>query len=152
MHIKIGEYQFRYVCAIEPERNLDGSAKQYMPQARYRNKNNLPLNKYGKGPFCKFRIPNNYTVGGVYAIVVENKLKYIGECLNFSSRYNMGYGIISPRNCFKGGQETNCRINNLIYDAAHTGRKISLWFLQTKDYKAVENSLRESIEPEWNRI
>ena len=152
MHIKIGEYQFKYICAIEPERNSDGSAKQYMPQPKYKNKNKLPLNKYGKGPFCKFRIPDNHMVSGVYAIAVENKVKYIGECLNLSLRYNMGYGLISPRNCFKGGQETNCRLNNLIYKAANAGHKISLWFLQTEEYKAVENKLRVSVAPKWNRI
>jgi hypothetical protein len=64
----------------------------------------------------------------------------------------MGYGIISPRNCFKGGQETNCRVNNLVYEAASAGLKISLWFLQTGDYKAVESKLRATMEPEWNRI
>ena len=150
--MKIGAYEFNQICTIEPEQNSNGMIKQYMPQSRYKNKNKLPLNRYGKGPFCKFRIPNNYTVSGVYAIVVENKVKYIGECLNLSLRYNMGYGIISPRNCFKGGQETNCRVNNLIYYVANTGRKISLWFLQSKDYKAVENMLRANMEPEWNKI
>lgn len=150
--MKIGVYEFNQICTIEPERNPDGSVKQYMPQSRYKNRKNLPLNMYGKGPFGKFRIPNNYNVSGVYAVVVEGELKYIGECLNLSSRYNMGYGIISPRNCFVGGQETNCRLNNLIYQTANAGRKISLWFMQTKDYKAIERKLRASDPPEWNRI
>jgi len=152
MHIKLGEYQFRYICAIQPERNADGLVKQYMPQSRYKNKNKWPLNKYGNGPFCKFRIPNNYNVSGVYAVFVEGELKYIGECLNLSSRFNMGYGIISPRNCFAGGQETNCRLNNLIYQAANAGRKISLWFIQTEDYKTIERKLLVFDPPEWNRI
>jgi len=64
----------------------------------------------------------------------------------------MGYGIISPRNYFAGGQETNCRINNLIYQAAKAGRRISLWFVNTKDYKGIERELRASDPPEWNRI
>ncbi len=90
MHIKIDDYEFRYICTIEPERNVDSSVKRYMSQSRYENKNNLPLNRYGKGPFCKFRIPSNYPLSGVYAIVVKDKLKYIGECLNVSLWYNMG--------------------------------------------------------------
>ncbi len=151
-YMKIGAFEFRYICAIDPEGNLDGSVKQYMPQSRYKNKNNLPLNSYGKGPFCRFKIPNGHKVSGVYAVVVEGELKYIGECLNLSSRYNMGYGIISPRNCYVGGQETNCRLNNLIYQAADAGRKISLWFIPTKDYKAIESKLRISEQAEWNRI
>ena len=152
MCMKIGAYEFNQICAIEPKRNLDGAVKPYMPQSRYKNRNILPLNKYGEGPFCRFKIPNNCNVSGVYAVVVECELKYIGECLNLSSRYNMGYGIISPRNCFVGGQETNCRLNNLIYQAANAGHKISLWFIQTEEYKAVEGKLRMSEQPEWNRI
>jgi hypothetical protein len=91
-------------------------------------------------------------VSGVYAIVIGKKVKYIGECSNLSVRYNTGYGIISPRKCFKGGQETNCRINKLICRAAKTNHKISLWFLKTKNYKAIEKQLRTYIEPEWNKI
>lgn len=150
--MKIGAYKFNYICAIEPERNLDGTVKSYKPQTRYENKKNVPLNKYGEGPFCKFKIPSNPNVSGVYAVRVEGELRYIGECLNLSSRFNMGYGIISPRNCFKGGQETNCRINNLIYKAAKADYKIVLWFIQTKVYKAIEGELRMSQQPEWNRI
>jgi len=152
MCIKIGTYKFKPVCTIKPARNPDGELKQYMPQSRYNNKNHLPLNRYGKEPFCKFKIPNVNNESGVYAVVVDGEIKYIGECLNLSSRYNMGYGIISPRNCFVGGQETNCRLNNLIYQAANARRKISLWFMQTEDYKAVERKLLESVSPEWNRI
>jgi hypothetical protein len=114
MYVKLGEYQFIYICTIEPERNADGSVKQCMLQSRYKDKCNWPLNKYGKVPFCKFRIPNNYNVSSVYAVVVEGELKYIGECLNLSSRFNTGYGIISFRNCYVGGHETYCRLNNLI--------------------------------------
>jgi len=151
--MKINSYQFKWLYTIEPKRDSNnGQIKQFMPQSRYRNIKKLPLNKYGEGPFCRFKIPNNYNVSGVYAISVENKIKYIGECLNLSSRYNMGYGIISPRNCFSDGQETNCRINNLIYKTANSGSRISLWFLQTENYKAIESKIRESEQFEWNRI
>jgi hypothetical protein len=63
----------------------------------------------------------------------------------------MGYGNISPRNCFKGGQETNCRINNLIYETAKEGVSISLWFLNTQDHKSVEGELLMDKGPDWNR-
>jgi hypothetical protein len=109
--MKVWQYEFAQVCDIEPLRENDGSVRALKPQSRYKNNNALPLNKYGKGPFCKFTIPKGYKVSGVYAIVVNQELKYIGECVNLSSRFNVGYGNISPRNCFKGGQETNCRIN-----------------------------------------
>jgi hypothetical protein len=62
------------------------------------------------------------------------------------------YGNISPRNCFRGGQETNCRLNNLVYLAAAAGEKISLWFFPTADYKAMEDALRATLKLAWNRI
>lgn len=149
--MKIGRYEFERVCAIEPEKNLDGSIKEFMPQSRYHIGRDIPLNRYGGGPYCKFKIPNDRNLCGVYAMVVEDQVKYIGECENLSSRYNMGYGNISPRNCFVGGQETNCRLNNLIFLKASVGAKLSLWFLPTDEYKAIEQELRNSERPEWNR-
>lgn len=151
MRIKIGRYEFDRVCAIEPEKNPDGSIKEFMPQSRYHNGGDVPLNRYGGGPFCKFKIHNDRNFCGVYAVVVEDQVKYIGECANLSSRYNMGYGNISPRNCFVGGQETNCRLNNLIFLKASVGAKLSLWFFPTDEYKAIEQELRNSERPEWNR-
>jgi len=150
--LKIGRYHFGYVCEILPTRNEDGSVKEFMPQGRYENIKGLPLNKYGAGPYCEFNIPTNYNYSGVYALLVDGEVKYIGECQNLSSRYNMGYCNISPRNCFIGGQETNCRINNLILGAARKGRAISLWFMPTEKYKKVEQELRELLGPEWNRV
>ena len=87
-----------------------------------------------------------------HAFRIRTELRYIGECANLSKRFNMGYGNISPKNCFKGGQETNCRLNNLLYTAALAGGCISLWFLQTANYKSVEAQLRRALNPPWNRI
>jgi len=133
-------------------KNDAGELEELFPQDRYVNDRNLPLNNYGAGPFCKFKIPNSLNVPGVYAIVVGGDVDYIGECQNLSSRYNMGYGNISPRNCYMGGQETNCRINNLILSAARSGVRISLWFLETERYKEIESELRGSIKLKWNRF
>ena len=112
----------------------------------------LPLNRYGKGPFCKFIIPRNIECCGVYALVVNGKVEYIGECAGLSSRFNRGYGNISPRNCFVGGQETNCRINNLVLQQIKAGLDVSVWFLATHEYKSVERELRESLPLSWNLV
>lgn len=149
--MKIGQHEFERVSAIELEMKSDGSIREFMPQSRYRNAKNLRLNHYGGGPFCKFKIPNGHNYCGVYAVVAGGIVKYIGECENLSARFNMGYGNISPRNCFVGGQETNCRLNNLILGAAKQGATLSLWFLRTDDYEAIELDLRNSERPEWNR-
>jgi len=148
----IGRYQFSKVCDIEPLRNSAGEILELLPQERYENVQKLPLNNYGTGPYCKFKIPRNINDSGVYAIVVDDDVKYIGECVNLSSRYNMGYGNISPRNCFVGGQETNCRINNLILSAAVSGKNISLCFLKADNYKSIEAELRCQVHLDWNRV
>jgi hypothetical protein len=123
-----------------------------MPQQRYQNARALPLNRYGSGPFCKFRISNRFQVSGVYVLTVDGAPQYVGECANLSARFNAGYGNISPKNCFKGGQETNCRLNNRLHAALLAGQRISLWFFQTVEYKSIEATLRRTLNPTWNRI
>lgn len=143
-------YKFDWVCRINPETSDDGGIHKLYPQSRYVNKRNLALNQYGEGPFCRFRIPKNFRRSGVYAILVDDVLQYIGECVNLSGRYNVGYGNISPRNCFKGGQETNCRINNQIFQSSSQSKRIDLYFMNTDDFKAIEKILRKK-NPPWNR-
>jgi len=150
--LRIGEYDFRFICMIELERQADGTIREYMPQTKYDNPAAVALNRYGRGPFCKFQIPRNIQIAGVYALVVGDDVRYIGECTALSSRYNMGYGNISPRNCFVGGQETNCRINNLVLQDVKSGLNVSLWFFETDEYKSVERKLRESVSLDWNRV
>ena len=123
-----------------------------MPQGRYENARNLPLNRYGAGLHCKFKIATRIRASGVYVLTVDGEVGYVGECANLSARFNAGYGNISPKNCFKGGQETNCRLNNLVYTAAKAGGRISLWFFPTADYKSVEALLRTILNPAWNRV
>jgi hypothetical protein len=151
MGMHIDRFEFQFVCYLEPEIGSEGAAVPLMPQHRYANAKNLPINPYGVGPFCKFRIPRHFNTRGVYALVVEGSIKYIGECINLSSRYNSGYGNISPRNCFKGGQETNCRLNARIYAEALCGRRVELWFHATGEHKRLENHLLAFSSYEWNR-
>jgi hypothetical protein len=146
-----GRYSFVRVCSIEPDRNPAGEIQQYMPQARYEKRNVVPLNAYGEGPFCGFRIPNNLRHEGVYVLTVDGAPRYVGECVNLSSRYNTGYGNISPKNCYEGGQPTNCRVNTLVYEAAKEDTLIELWFLETPKRKAIEDELIQRLNPAWNR-
>ena len=150
--IRLGEYDFHFICDIEPDQNSDGTVETVMPQSRYKNAGSLSLNRYGNGPFCRFRIPNKTKTAGVYAIIVAEQVKYIGECKKLSARYNAGYGNISPRNCFVGGQQTNCRINNLVLNEFVKLRSsITLWFFETDDYKRIEAELLQQFRPLWNR-
>ena len=149
---RIGKYEFRYISAIDPEREADGAIREIISQASYDNSAQLPLNRYGKGAFCKFKIPRNIEIAGVYALCANGDVRYIGECVGLSSRYNMGYGNISPRNCFVGGQETNCRINSLVLQEIKGREDVSLWFYATEEYKTIERELRESLSLRWNRV
>lgn len=151
MILQVGGYPFTYICEIQPEKDTAGSVRAYLPQSRYRSAEHLALNKYGQGPFCRFKIPNHHHQRGVYALVSNNVVMYVGECVDLSRRYNMGYGIISPRNCFVGGQETNCRINHLIFQITQDGKVLSLWFYPTPNHKDIESKLLGSIHTQWNR-
>jgi hypothetical protein len=122
-----------------------------MPQLRYRDAKKLRLNRYGGGPFCRFHVPSTFPVPGVYALAVSGEVCYIGECDNLSRRFGpSGYGAIQPRNCFVGGQSTNCKINNLVLRSANAGRITDLWFYQTADRKQVEAKLISQLQPPWN--
>jgi len=150
--IKINDWKFENVCQIIPKIDPDGNSEKFFPQTRYENKKNLPLNKYGKGPFCKFSIDREYAgKSGVYIISTNGHIQYVGECDDFHSRFSTGYGNISPRNCFEGGQLTNCRINSEILKSHTSHEKVQLYFFETEDRYTIENSLILNLNPPWNK-
>lgn len=60
----------------------------------------------------------------------------------------MGYSSISPRNCYVGGQSTNCKMNKMVLSLFEQGKRVSLYFNITTDYKRVELELiREVVTP-----
>jgi len=145
-------YEFQFVEEIQPERDEEGRIKIYLPQQSYKDANQTNVHKHGWGPFCKFRILREWEgLTGVYLYLVEGKVKYVGEAKDFGKRVNAGYGIISPRNCFKGGQITNCRINNRIFKAFRNRKEIELYFYETDERRRLEKKLIEKIRTEWNR-
>ncbi len=146
----VGGYAAEYIYEIRPERTQDGKLLLYEPQGRYKNRRGLALHRDGMGSFCKFRIPPDLPHEGVYVLIANGAVCYIGECIHLSQRFNMGYGQISPRNCFVGGQSTNCRINRHILQAAERGEKIELWFVKTETRATVESDLISRLGPAWN--
>ena len=137
-----GALSAAYICQILPERNSDGTVVECAPHGLYQNRKGLVLHKDGPGPFCKFR--------GVYIVTRNGNACYVGECVHLSKRFNMGYGQISPRNCFVGGQSTNCRLNRRVLEAASRGETVELWFVATENRESVEFSLISTLRPEWN--
>ena len=62
----------------------------------------------------------------------------------------MGYGNISPKNCFVGGQRTNYKMNKVVLQMYSENKKIDIYFFETKSYKKVEEDLLLSIETPYN--
>lgn len=162
---KIRGLHFQFICHIRLERDQDGNILQEQPASRYHNLSNLPLNAYGNGPFCRFRITRvgqssrTLDMLGVYAILDENNdIMYIGKCTGFTSalrrRFNAGYGRIQPRNCYKRGQSTNCRVNNLVLQTIKKGKALTLFFHETQDGKEAKHLearlVRLGDKPPWN--
>ena len=146
----IGGYRFRLICFINPARDETGAPLTFLPQSRYRNSRGLKHHSYGHGPFCQFRIPSNLPLEGVYALLIGNSVCYVGECIQLSKRFNMGYGQISPRNCFDRGQPTNCKVNQLVLEAGTKGEQVQLWFLETLHRTPIESELIRMFNPPWN--
>lgn len=150
-NVLVCDFSFEHICDIAPDKEIEGNIKAFYPQNQYDNPNDLLLHKYGIGPFCKFSIPRELRRKGVYLIKIDGDIKYVGECENLASRFNTGYGNISPRNCYAGGQTTNCRINNEIYNHSLNTNNIKLYFYETTNRFEVEWELINTLNPSWNK-
>jgi hypothetical protein len=144
-----GNYQFNFIQELVPECDAGGNVIKYYPQNDYNNKKGLPLTAHGKGAFCKFSIKAG-AWSGVYIWVVDGQIIYIGETAGLMQRFNMGYGHISPRNCYKGGQSTNCKMNKVVLSYYEQGKTICLYFHTTADYKQIERKLLKTISTPCN--
>lgn len=142
-------HDFFFIQTLVPERELNGRVKQYYPQEAYENKGELPLLDVGEGPFCRFSVQAG-AWSGVYLWVADGEILYIGETVNLANRFNVGYGHISPRNCYAGGLSTNCRMNQVVLDYFERGRIIALFFCPTADHKALERELLAKRHTKFN--
>lgn len=139
---RIGQYSFEFVESIVPQ-EIDGEIVLYSPQEKLKDQSER-LHKYGEGYFCKFKI-SKCNCPGVYIWVVDSNVIYIGETQSLSNRINNGYGNISPRNCYDGGQTTNCKMNKVVIDWHRVGKKIDIYFLETNDHKKIEKECLKVI-------
>ena len=140
-------YTFTFIQELIPECDADGYIKEYQPQAGYIKEKSL--NTHGSGSFCRFTIhAGNWP--GVYLWVVDSEIIYIGETAALARRFNTGYGVIEPVNCFVGGQSTNCKMNKVVLEQAKKGRYVKLYFYGTDNYKKVELELLGIIKTKYN--
>lgn len=131
--------------------NKDGNLF-YLPQKNYNNKKHYPyINDIDETTvFCKFK-PNLPKIKGVYLWVDdEDEIIYIGEGENLYSRFNNGYGNISPRNCYKGGQSTNVKMNRVVLSYFNNNRTINIYICETNEHKNVESKLLSLIKTQYN--
>lgn len=148
--IRLESYDFVLVAPLMPERETTGAIRELGPQGLYAKAASVALHKHGQGAFCKFRISVPRGLVGVYALTVNGEVRYIGECEDLGKRFNAGYGNISPKNCYVGGQPTNCKINRRVLDVSKMGGRVDLYFHPTMQRKMVEAQLIATCSPPWN--
>ena len=150
--LTLGGRTFRHVARISPEAGPDGKPLEDMPQRRYHAAASTPLNRHGHGPFCRFSVAGLPAAAGVYALTVAQRLAYVGIATkSLRERWGpRGYAEIHPRNCFRGGQSTNCKVNHAILEAAQRGLTIRLWIHQTGSPRPLEERLIAELTPLWN--
>ena len=143
---------FRHAARISPEATPDGKPVEHMPQSRYRHADSTPLNLHGDGPFCRFSVAGLPAASGVYAVTVEGKLVYVGVAKkSLRERWGpRGPAHIHPKNCFKGGQSTNCKVNHAILLAARKELAIDLWTQLAEEPRPIERRLIAKLAPRWN--
>lgn len=111
------------------------------------------LNRHGDETYSIFLLKNleHHLLRGVYCFYLDGELKYIGRCRDMMKKcINNGYGKITPTNCFKHGQSTNCKVNALI---TKYGQRVTLKLIPMKSIKKIEKlekRLIRILKPEWN--
>jgi hypothetical protein len=136
---------------LQVECDPSGRPLTDLPHLRFDGPKNLRLNPHGRGPFCRLHVESPSRSAGVYAITVERKVMYVGKCVDFAERFGpRGYGAIQPRNCFEGGQSTNCFVNHAVLESVRSRRAVGVWFRETADGPAIEARMIAALQPPWN--
>jgi 5-methylcytosine-specific restriction protein A len=143
-----GDICFQRVVDVQLETDSAGRVVEYTPAMPVE----APLNRHAAGPFCRFRIGQLPASSGVYAIVVDEDLKYIGCCVDLARRFGSGgYGVIHERNLHSDGQSANCKINSRVLSETKAGRAITVFFHESEDrYREIEAKLISILVPPWN--
>ncbi len=143
----IGDREFWLVGSPQIQRDAHGHFHEYIPEMPEGQR----ANRYAAGPFCKFGLPAAPRAPGVYAVLVDEQLKYIGRCEDLAKRFgSSGYGSISQRNLHDDGQSTNCKLNARVLATAQQGQLMQVWFHSTPDFVELEQQLIGALLPEWN--
>ena len=150
--MRLLDWKFALAGPVEAERAASGSLVIYTAWERFANTKGLALNKWGAGPFVRLRPPPLPRTPGVYAVTERDQVKYVGIAkASLYTRWGRGgYSVIDPRNCYVGGQSTNCHLNHLIGDALGDGRSLDLWIHMDPEPRPIELTLIRALRPPWN--
>jgi len=111
------------------------------------------LNEYGDNTYCDFAVAEPSKPKGLYCFVIGDGVRYIGRSHDpFEKRFNQGYGHLSPKNCYRDGQATNCHLNSLI---AQHWAQIACYVCPLEndnEIDALERALIRRLQPEWNIV
>lgn len=142
---------FVKAATIEPDRDRWGRVVEEMPQSRYRGVHTKSLHRFGAGPFCHFTVRGLPPQEGVYCVVIDNEVVYVGRSDDLERIWgSTGIATISPSACYVGGQSTNCKVNHGILRAAQANRLIELWIKETTDSRRLKAALVHRLTPRWN--
>ena len=142
---------FRLAGEVAPRADATGTVVDEHPAQRYDNVDGLRLNRHGAGPFTSLAPPPLPTTAGGYVLTCDDEPVYTGIADDLRRRWgSSGYAKIQPRNCFVGGQSTNCKVNAAILREWRAGRRFLLWVREGLDGHAEERVLISALRPRWN--
>jgi hypothetical protein len=144
---------FESAGELEAFRGSDGGVVLDSPHLRFANPRDIRLNPHGLGPFSRLIVPALPDQPGAYAISsADQVVLYVGRARDSLRRRwgRGGYAVIDPRNCFVGGQSTNCHINGLITAGLCQGEGYTLSFHTVDPPDDLERRLRSGLRPIWN--
>ena len=130
---------------------VNGDSFIDFPRRRFNNIKNYPFlaGIDENTEFCHFK-PGLPKGKGVYLWVVDDEIIYLGEAVDLRSRFNSGYGNISPRNCFKGCQSTNVKMNRVALKLFKENKTIEIYIVLTQKHKEIESYLLSRINTKYN--
>ncbi len=129
--LEFGEVPFAYVVDVVPDPSPGGEPIVYEAHTRYENPFGRALLPAGQGPFCRFRDPSLPHSPGVMLLTVDGVPAYVADVPNLNQAINLRFGLISPRQCYEGGDGQACLVNGSVLRATQVGQVVSLWFRAT---------------------
>jgi hypothetical protein len=103
----------------------------------------LLLHLYGDVDFGSFALDDEEQAHqkGILIIYTQDKLCHIAAChTNFADLVDRYFGNITPDLCYQDGDETRCRINNLVTILHDTP---SIWFHEIEDDTAIDAAVAD---------